>query len=132
MRVHLEHESALGCMHESALGCLECTGCMRVHLEHESALGCLRVHLDVWSALRCMRVHLDVWSALECLECTGMHESALGCVCYAHAQNGTGWTRASLARLDPLPLPHTLDTPTGNTPLKPSPRPLLQRIRRKV
>ena len=23
---------------------------------------------------------------------------------------------ASLARLDPLPLPHTLDTPTGNTP----------------
>ena len=27
--------------------CPKC-GLMRVHLDHESALGCLRVHLDVW------------------------------------------------------------------------------------
>ena len=50
--VHLEHESALGCMrvhleHESALRYLECTKISGVRLEHESALGCMRVHLEL-------------------------------------------------------------------------------------
>ena len=57
-------------MNESALG-------MRVHLEHESTLGCMRVHLEHESALRCLECTF-IMSALGCMngtcECTRMNE----------------------------------------------------------
>ena len=65
-------------MHESALGCMKCTWIMRVHLEHESAIG-MRMHLG-YRSTPCafgMRVYFGHGSAPKCVD----HESALSLLC---------------------------------------------------